>query len=72
MLPLAVTSPQRKERTMKYSMEWTEKGGTRVKNQLFTAEYVSRKLQELEAWGCTNIRIISLDGRDEDEERKKL
>lgn len=42
----------------KYSLSWTRKNGERVRDQLYTAEYMSKKLQELENEGATNIEII--------------
>lgn len=46
---------------MKYRMEWTLKDGTRVTDQLFTAETVSDMLMNLESWGATDITLESVD-----------
>jgi hypothetical protein len=35
----------------------TDKSGRRVTNQLYTAETVSRRLQDLLQWGCTDITV---------------
>ena len=49
---------------MKYRMSWTQKHGIEVMNQIYTAEHVTHKLQDLEREGATNIRIESF--REED------
>lgn len=46
---------------MKYTMSYTQKDGTKVINQIFTAENITRKLIELESYGATNIEIKSVD-----------
>ena len=46
--------------SLKYLMSWTLKDGTRVENQLYTAEAISRQLAALEEWGATNIEIKSV------------
>ena len=42
----------------KYSLSWTRKNGERVRDQLYTADNMSKKLQELENEGATDIEII--------------
>lgn len=42
---------------MKYRMSWTQKDGTKVKNQLYTAEHITDQLLRLESWGCTDITV---------------
>lgn len=44
-----------------YKMSWTTKDGTRVENQLYTAEYITHQLLSLEEWGATNIEIKSVE-----------
>ena len=44
---------------MKYEMSWTQKDGTRVTGQIFTAEHISGMLKQLEEWGATDIIIVS-------------
>lgn len=40
-----------------YSLSWTRSNGEKVKDQLYTSEYMSRKLQELERDQATDITI---------------
>lgn len=44
---------------MKYIAAWTLKNGTRVENQIYTANAISNLLHNLELWGATNIVIRS-------------
>ena len=41
----------------RYLMSWTLADGTRVINQVFTGEAVSRILAELEKWGAKDIEL---------------
>lgn len=45
---------------MKYEMSWTLKDGTRIENQIYTAENVSNQLIALESWGATDIEMKSI------------
>lgn len=47
---------------MKYEMNWTQKDGSRIKNQVFTSEYVAKTLARLESEGATEIEVKSIDG----------
>ena len=44
-------------RKYRYLMSWTLADGTRVTNQVFTGEAVSRILVELENWGAKDIEL---------------
>ena len=44
---------------MKYRVSYVIKDGTRIENQIYTAEHITKLLLNLEAWGCTNIVIES-------------
>lgn len=46
---------------MKYEMSWTLKDGTRIENQIYTAENISKQLLTLESWGATDIVIKSIN-----------
>lgn len=45
---------------MKYEMSWTQKDGTKIEGQIFTAEHITRKLLELESYGAKDIIIKSV------------
>ena len=68
MLPLAVTSPQnRKERVMKqYVVNWAQKNGAKITNQVFTAEHISELLKELEKWEVTDVEIRNIKEDEND------
>ena len=44
-----------------YKVSCTRQDGTRVKDQLYTAEYLSKLVADMESWGCTNIEIREVD-----------
>lgn len=44
-------------RKYRYLMSWTLANGTRVTDQVFTGEAVSRILAELENWGAKDIEL---------------
>ena len=44
----------------KYYLSWTNKDGSKVDKQLFTAEHISHKLIELERSRCTSIKVEQL------------
>lgn len=46
---------------MKYKMSWTRKDGVVIDNQIFTADFITTKLRELEECGATNIKIESIN-----------
>ncbi len=41
----------------------TDRDGRRVTKQLYTAETVSRRLQDLLQWGCTDIIVTEYKGK---------
>lgn len=41
----------------KYKMSWTLKDGSRMTNQIYTGEAVSRQLIALEEWGAIDIKV---------------
>lgn len=41
----------------KFKMSWTTKDGTRVADQIYTAEAVSGQLVQLESWEATDIKV---------------
>lgn len=47
-----------------YKMSWVTKSGDKVDNQLFTADVVSKTLIDLEQWGCSNIKLESVEKKD--------
>lgn len=54
-------SPPKEEEKMKYRIAWTQKDGTEIKNQIFTADCISGHLNVLEQMGATNIKIESIE-----------
>ena len=44
---------------MKYIAAWTLKDGTKVENQIYTADGITNLLRNLESWGATDIIIKS-------------
>ncbi len=46
---------------MKYVMSWTQKDGTRIENQIYTAENITSQLLTLESWGATDITFKSIE-----------
>ena len=46
---------------MKFEMSWTTKDGRRIEGQIYTAQFVTVKLIELEESGARNIEIKSID-----------
>ena len=46
---------------MKYRINWTCADGTRVEDQVYTADRVSYRLVQLEAEGCTDITVESFE-----------
>ena len=40
-----------------FEVSHTDARGNRITGQLYTAEHVSRRLQDLLEWGCTNITV---------------
>lgn len=52
-------------RTYRYLMSWTLADGTRVTDQVFTGETISKILAELESWGAKDIEL-KMDTEKED------
>jgi len=50
---------------MLYSVEWNRANKEKVRNQLYTAEHMTHKLEELEKEGAYNIRIRSFADENE-------
>lgn len=46
---------------MKYVISWTRKNGEKVTGQIYTSEYITRKLQELEREQAKEIVIACVD-----------
>lgn len=51
---------------MKYEMSWTQKDGKRIEGQVYTAEYITQHLLNLEKWGATDIIIKSVQNQNKD------
>ena len=49
------------KKPLMFRASWITSSGDTVKNQLFTADHVSKLLSDLEEWGSTNIKIESID-----------
>lgn len=56
---------------MQYIMSWTRRNGDKIKDQIYTASAVSRKLMELEDEGCYDIEIVSATPSDSPETVKE-
>lgn len=41
-----------------YLISHTESNGNRVTNQRYSTDQVTRRLQDLEEWGCYDIEIV--------------
>lgn len=48
-------------RSMTYKMAWTLADGTRVTDQIYTADAVSNQLKNLESWGAYAVVIESVE-----------
>lgn len=46
-----------------FDVSHTDSSGNRVTGQLYTADKVSRRLQDLLSWGCTDITVTEYKGR---------
>ena len=40
-----------------YKVSCTKRDGSRVKDQLYTAEFLSKIVSDMESWGCKDIEI---------------
>ena len=47
-----------------YEMSWTTKNGDEFKGQLFTAEHITNTLINLEKSGCTNITMVQVKDKE--------
>lgn len=41
----------------KYRMSWKTSKGEIIKNQIFTADFITHQLKDLEEWKATDIKI---------------
>lgn len=53
---------------MTYIMSWTLANGEHITDQRYTADAISKVLNDLESWNAKNIKIESEDLKDYTEE----